>query len=90
MMLGTEEPFSAAAAAVLPVSFLASVVTVSCMTKSCLVLPLFCFVDRGFGEKAERFCFEGFVFGLMTAFSSFFLLGRSICGLFCPRPELHP
>lgn len=44
MMLGTEEPFSAAAAAVLPVSFLASVVTVSCMTKSCLVLPLFCFV----------------------------------------------
>jgi hypothetical protein len=69
---------------VLPVSFLASVVTVSCMTKSFLTFGLFCFVlfcfvDRGFGEKAERFCFEGFVFGLMTAFSSCFLRDIYLC-----------
>jgi hypothetical protein len=73
---------------VLPVSFLASFVTVSCMTKSCLAFVLICFVfcffcfffvDRGFGEKAERFCFEGFVFGLMTVFSSFFLRDIYLC-----------
>jgi len=44
---------------------------------SCLCFDFFVcfffFVDRGFGEKTKRFCFEGFVFGLMTVFSSFFL-----------------